>query len=962
MRGGEFFWINRAYATNRKLYQDALRLAKDEDPTVALLSKMEMIRDALVDIFDRVPSRIEVGQLLPFGPKESMVVERSTATREGEPTGSSNTVDGYFTVRVAALTSAEACGYQRRGRWGKGGGRHCGKGTSWWTATSSVLSATQLEPVTDAHVATEVARREAMARTRGVPFSMDKVVFNSPRRSRIGTRAGSSSSDPTRTRSSYGLLKDMAKNHLRSFRKKGFTSLVDRLQRDAFYHFNAANQNLIPEALLFIERLAGCVSPTIERSKAQVYGERLDFATKLVFVPNSDREKDEPLDLHKEVFICHRGVFLDIGQFTVYVAKFIVPKKKPLPLVHGWLNQEFVPDGEDAKVIGKELVEFAKIQWIEFASGQAHHEPDASGADREVSLPHATTSVRLHYIDEPLPRHEQFEPNVGKKGGHSHTNEVAGGKTEVVDAKIAVVVGKIAQRASNNRKASNRRARRAMRAKDRERGSRRRASRAIVHREVFADNFSSVRLQRQAVFLLTLTGVETGYMLFMSSGFYSMEHLARGLRSLKLYFALRATAILLFLSMACICPPFLAAARQQWSPPGNRRCWSVHIFSQAGHFLFVSILVLSYFLLPAYANKGMSSVPDNVVALMTLPVYAAVMMSYQQDFLTSVVYIAAFAVMIAVLAEIPATKSNGYPSEGITFLGYSMIFALKAYIGERSLREQFKARHAINDCKVHIEGILETLMPERVIDELQRMPPGASAPSHQYYRATLVQSDLIGFTSMASLKPPEWVVQAVCDLFGEFDELADEYGIYKVETVGDAYIAGQAELPLTEENYPPSVIQFGLKMVQVTKRWSMAAEESIGVRVGVHSGECIGGIVGIDMQRYHLFGKLIHELELLESTAPENGLHVSHACKAAVEQAWNVDRGLGSPARGVCSPPRAPAPGCPGFEFWERPEMQLTTSKGEIHQYSEVGGKTYTVRAVVGNGLDLDLPRRQRSG
>eukprot|EP00435_Cladocopium_sp_Y103_P054949 s1214_g18.t1 len=449
MRAGEFFWVNRAYATNRKLYQDALRIAKEEDPTEALLSKMEMVRSALMEIFDRIPSRIEVGQLLPFGPKESMVVERSTATREGEPTDESNTVDGYYTVRVAALTSAEACGYQRRGRWGKGGGGHWGKGhgkEGFELRTKDVSTNEiqifpkmrcpngvcryfmidghikcpqchmQLEPVTDAHVATEVARREAMARTRGVPFSMDKVVFNSPRRARVGTRAGSSSSDPTRTRSSYGLLKDMAKNHLRSFRKKGFSSLVDRLQRDAFYHFNAANQNLIPEALDFIERLAGCVSPTIERSKAQVYGERLDFATKLVFVHDPNREKDEPLDLHKEVFICHRGVFLDIGQFAVYVAKFIVPKKRPLPLVHGWLNQEFVPDGEDAKTIGKELVEFAKIQWIEYASGQAHHEPDASGADREVSLPYASTSARLDFLNEPLPQHEQFEPNMGKKG------------------------------------------------------------------------------------------------------------------------------------------------------------------------------------------------------------------------------------------------------------------------------------------------------------------------------------------------------------------------------------------------------------------------------------------------------------------------------------------------------------------------------------------------------------------
>ena len=108
-----------------------------------------------------------------------------------------------------------------------------------------------------------------------------------------------------------------------------------------------------------------------------------------------------------------------------------------------------------------------------------------------------------------------------------------------------------------------------------------------------------------------------GYMLFMSSGFYSLGHLARGLMSLKLYFALRAAvpwcqsqgprkhletfvasqvipghtsvspeAILLSLSMACICPPLLAAARQRWSNGTiSRRCWSIHVASQAGHFL-----------------------------------------------------------------------------------------------------------------------------------------------------------------------------------------------------------------------------------------------------------------------------------------------------------------------------------------------------------------------------------------
>ena len=128
----------------------------------------------------------------------------------------------------------------------------------------------QIEAVTDANIATEIVRREAMARTRGVSFSLDKVVFYHPRRSRVSKPM---SSGATRTRSDYGLLRDMARNHCRSFRKKGFKDLVDRLQRDAFYQFNAANQNLIPEAMKFIERLASCIAPSGERTKSQIMGE-----------------------------------------------------------------------------------------------------------------------------------------------------------------------------------------------------------------------------------------------------------------------------------------------------------------------------------------------------------------------------------------------------------------------------------------------------------------------------------------------------------------------------------------------------------------------------------------------------------------------------------------------------------------------------------------------------------------
>ncbi|CAL1173822.1 unnamed protein product [Cladocopium goreaui] len=453
MRSGEFFFINRAYVNHRKTYQEVLKQAKAEfDPTDVLMSRMEMLMENAQLNFEGIKERIEFGKLLPFSRREDIEVEKSTATREGEPASGSQLVPGYTVGKMAAMTSTDACGFQRRGRngpgggnWSRGQGRHgfelqfkdisynqiqdtpqvrCGHPICGYLMVDGHLKcprcSRQMEPVTDANIATEVARREAMARTRGVPFSMDKVIFNHPRRGRVARqpeKGPSSSSTAIRTRSTYGNLRDMAKNYVRSFKKRGFKDLVDRLVRDPFFQFNAANQNLVPEALLFIERLAGCVSPTIERTKAQVLGEKLEMATKLIFVPSSEREPDQPLDLHTEVFVSHRGVFLDIGQFAVYVAKFIKPRQRPLPIVYGWGNRDFVPDASDAKEIAKELVEFSKLQWSNFASQQTHKESETTGDDREVSLPHASAAISRP--EHERPHHEQFEPNLGKpaRGG-----------------------------------------------------------------------------------------------------------------------------------------------------------------------------------------------------------------------------------------------------------------------------------------------------------------------------------------------------------------------------------------------------------------------------------------------------------------------------------------------------------------------------------------------------------------
>merc|ERR1712129_677839 len=150
----------------------------------------------------------------------------------------------------------------------------------------------------------------------------------------------------------------------------------------------------------------------------------------------------------------------------------------------------------------------------------------------------------------------------------------------------------------------------------------------------------------------------------------------------------------------------------------------------------------------------------------------------------------------------------------------------------------------------------------------------------------------------------------------------------KVETIGDAYIAGVAEQPLTEKNMPIQVLLFGLEMVREVDKWATSKKVDVSCRVGIHHGECIGGIVGTNMQRYHLFGDLLVGLEILESTAPQGRVQVSEACKLELERQLLEKKDFAWKEYDI---------------FQRRVEDCLMTSKGEKHSYDEVGGHTYLV-------------------
>jgi len=266
----------------------------------------------------------------------------------------------------------------------------------------------------------------------------------------------------------------------------------------------------------------------------------------------------------------------------------------------------------------------------------------------------------------------------------------------------------------------------------------------------------------------------------------------------------------------------------------------------------------------------------------------------------------------------------------LLFMFTTSLSVMLAFEEEEESRSRFRANHAREQTKSRSEQALKTLMPPAVVDELHKLKANQPLPSHFYRHATIAQSDLCGFTDLANGKPPNEVVAMVSDLFGRFDRRSDTRGIYKVETVGDAYIAGMADGPLSATHSPADVVLFGLDMIQEVLEWSMNGGYGVQCRVGVHHGECIGGVVGYEMQRYHLFGPLINYIEVLESTGIPSEVQVSIACKEEVERQLDGQNVEHLKAR------------IAGFD--SRTSETLETSKGEKHSYDEVGGRTFFVR------------------
>ncbi|MBK8228038.1 MAG: adenylate/guanylate cyclase domain-containing protein [Flavobacteriales bacterium] len=197
----------------------------------------------------------------------------------------------------------------------------------------------------------------------------------------------------------------------------------------------------------------------------------------------------------------------------------------------------------------------------------------------------------------------------------------------------------------------------------------------------------------------------------------------------------------------------------------------------------------------------------------------------------------------------------------------------------------WRQRNKINAARKRSDELLLNILPEEVADELKAT--GAAEAKH-FDTATILFTDFKGFTQLSEQVTPAELVAELNTCFKAFDGIMAKYRIEKIKTIGDAYMAAGG-LPDPQHGPPADVIRAALEMQDFMKRHK-AEREAAGkpffeMRVGIHTGPVVAGIVGVKKFQYDIWGDTVNTASRMESSGEVGQVNISEATYALVKDA-----------------------------------------------------------------------------
>ncbi len=171
------------------------------------------------------------------------------------------------------------------------------------------------------------------------------------------------------------------------------------------------------------------------------------------------------------------------------------------------------------------------------------------------------------------------------------------------------------------------------------------------------------------------------------------------------------------------------------------------------------------------------------------------------------------------------------------------------------------------------EKLLLNILPLRVANQLKNT--GTTQPE-SYEDVTIFFSDIVNFTQKSSTLAPPVLINELNDIFTGFDQIIKANSCERIKTIGDAYLC-VCGLPEPHDAHAEMIVKSAIEIMQFLKKRNSESDIKWEIRAGVHSGQVVGGVVGIEKYIYDVFGDAINTASRMESHSTPMQINISES-------------------------------------------------------------------------------------
>ena len=191
----------------------------------------------------------------------------------------------------------------------------------------------------------------------------------------------------------------------------------------------------------------------------------------------------------------------------------------------------------------------------------------------------------------------------------------------------------------------------------------------------------------------------------------------------------------------------------------------------------------------------------------------------------------------------------------------------------------------LQEAKATSERLLLNVLPAPIAE---RLKGGAEVIVDRFEAVTVLFADIVGFTKLSSTTSPEKLVTMLDEVFSVFDRLAEQHGLEKIKTIGDAYMV-VAGIPQPIADHALAIAHMAMDMLAAIEAYSQKHQTDLDIRIGAHTGPVVAGVIGKKKFIYDLWGDTVNTASRMESHGLPGRVHVTSHTAELIQGTFDLE-------------------------------------------------------------------------